>query len=51
MTELENPGRGRLKTDISNDIPGQGRPVELPGGRMPGPSGNKDGDAGALLAP
>ena len=47
-TDLENPVRGGRDTEISNGIPGQGRPVELPGGGMHGPSGNKDGDAGAF---
>ena len=42
--ELENPGhRGRV-TDISNGLPGQGRPPELTGGGMSGPSGDEDGD-------
>ena len=50
-TELENPVRGGRTTDISYGIPGKGRPVELPGGGMPGPIGDKDGDAGALPAP
>ena len=44
-TELENPGYGGRATDISNGLPGQGRPTELPGGGMPGTSGGEDGDA------
>ena len=51
MTELYNPSHQGRATDISNGLPGQGRPVELPGGGMPGPIGNKDGDAGTLPAP
>ena len=37
--------------EIPDGIPGQGRPAELPGGRISGPSGDKDGDVGALTAP
>ena len=48
--ELDNPGHGGRATDISNDVSGQGMPAELPGGGMPGMSGDKDGDAGALSA-
>ena len=50
-TELENPGHRGGATDISNGLPGQGRPLELTGGGMPGPSGNEDGDAGTLPPP
>ena len=50
-TELENPGRRGRATEIPNGIPSKGRPVELPGGGMPGPSGYKDGNAGALNSP
>ena len=50
-TELEKPGCGGRATDILNDLPGQGRPVELLGGGMPGPSRNKDGNRGAIPAP
>ena len=49
-TELKNPGRRGRAMDISNGIPGQGRPVELPSGGIPGPSGDEDGNAGALPA-
>ena len=49
-TELRKPGCGGRAMDIPNVIPGEGRPAELPGGGMPGPSGDKDGDAGALPA-
>ena len=48
--DLKNPGREGRATDISNGIPGQGGPTELPGGGMPRPSGNADGDGGALPA-
>ena len=47
-TELENIDQGGRAVDVLHGIPGQGRPVELPGGGMHGPSGNKDGDAGAF---
>ena len=47
--ELENLGRGGRGMGISNGLPGQGRPAELPGGGMPGPSGDEDGDEGALF--
>ena len=48
--EMENPGRRGRATDFWNDFPGEGTPVELSGGGMPGPSSNKDGNAGALPA-
>ena len=51
VTELEYPGCGGWATDFTNSIPGKGRPVELPGRGMPGPSGNEDSNAGALPAP
>ena len=41
--------QGKRAADISNGLPGQGRPIELPSGGMPGPSGNEDSDAGTLL--
>ena len=50
-TELENPGRWGQTTDFPNGIPGEGRPAELPGEGMHGPSGDKDRDVGALPAP
>ena len=39
-----------LTNSDTNDLPGDGRPTELPGGGMPGPSGDEDGNAGALTA-
>ena len=48
---MENPGCGGRATDFPNDFPGEGRPAELPGGGMPGTSGDKDGNVGALPAP
>ena len=50
-TELENPGRWGQTTDFPNGIPGEGRPAELPGEGMHGPSGDKDRDVGAIPAP
>ena len=50
-TDLEKLGRGGIAADISLSLPGQGRPVELPGGGMPGPSGDEDGDAGPFTIP
>ena len=46
VTDLENIGHGGISADISHCLPGKGRTVELPGGGMPRPSGDKDGDAG-----
>ena len=48
---MEHPGRGGWTSDFQNDFPGKGRPADLPGGGMPGPSGDEDGNAGALPAP
>ena len=47
---MENPGRGDWASDFQNDLPGQGRPADLPSGRIPRQSGDKDSNAGALLA-
>ena len=47
-TELENLGHEGRAADISNILPSQGRPAELPGGGIPGPSGEKDGNADTL---
>ena len=49
-TELEDIGHRGIAVGISNGLPGQGSPTELPGGGMPRPSGNEDGDGGALPA-
>ena len=49
--ELENLDRGGRATDFTNDIPGEGRPAELPGGGMHGPSGDEGRNAGALPVP
>ena len=51
MTAMEHPGREGWALDSQNDLPGKGMPTELPGGGMPGTSGNEDGNAGTLTAP
>ena len=51
MTAMEHPGRGGWASDFQDDLPGKRRPAELSNGGMPGPSGDKDGNAGALHAP
>ena len=48
---MEHPDRGGWASEFQDDLPGEGRPAELPGGGMPGPSGDEDGNAGALPAP
>ena len=47
-TELEDIGHRGIAVGISNGLPGQGSPTELPGGGMPGPNGDKEGDASSL---
>ena len=39
------------KRMLIENTPGQGRPTELPGGGMPRPSGDEDGDAGPFTTP
>ena len=51
MMVMEKPGRGGWASDFQYDLPIKGRPAELPGGGIPGPSGDEDGNAGALPAP
>ena len=50
-TEMEHPGRGVWASDFQDDLPVKGRPTELSGGGMPRPSGDEDGNTGALPAP
>ena len=50
-TKMENPGYGMRAMDLPNGIPGKGRSAELPDGGIPRPSGDLDGNAGALPAP
>ena len=49
--ELEKLGHGGRAADVPHGLPGQGRPVDLPGGGMPSTSGDKDGDVGKFYAP
>ena len=48
---MEHPGRGDWASDFQDELPGEGRPAELPSGVMPGQSGDEDGNEGALLVP
>ena len=48
---MDHPGRGDWASDFQYDLPVEGRPAELPSGGIPGQSGDKDGNAGAIIAP
>ena len=48
---MEHPGRRGWALDFQDDLPDKGRTAELTGGEMPGPSGNEDGNLGALHTP
>ena len=48
---MYHPIHGYWDSEFQDDLPGEGRPAELPGGGMHGPSGDKDGNAGALPVP
>ena len=50
-TAMEHPGSGGWALDLQDDLPGEGRPAELPDGGMPGPRGGEDDNVGALTAP
>ena len=50
-TKLENLGHGGIAADLLNGLSGQGRPVELPGGGMLGPSSDEDGNAASIPIP
>ena len=50
-TDLDNLGRRGRDVDLSNGLFCKGRPMEVPGGGMPGPSSNKDIDTGSLPIP
>ena len=50
-TELEKLGHAGRATDVLHGLPSQGRPAELPGGRMPGTSGDEDDNVRVLTAP
>ena len=47
---MEHPGHRGWASDLQDDLPGEGRPVELSSGGMPGQSGGEGGNAGAILA-
>ena len=49
--ELEDLSHKRRAAEISNGLPVQGRPIELPGGDMPGTRCNEYGDAGSPPIP
>ena len=48
---MVNLGHGGRAADISHGLPIQGRPTELPSGRMPRPSGDEDISAGPFPTP
>ena len=48
---MDKTGRRVWAADFPNDIPGEGRPTELPGGGMLRTSGDKDNDAGTFYEP
>ena len=50
-SSMKHPGRGYWASYFQDDLPGKGRPAELPSDGMPGQSGDKDGNVVALLAP
>ena len=47
---MDHPGCGDWASDFQDDLPGEGRPFELPSGSIPGPSGDEDGNAGVIPA-
>ena len=49
--EMENSGRGGRSMEFTNEFPSKGMPAELPVGGMPGTTGDKYGNSGALPAP
>ena len=49
--ELDNLGHRGRTADVIYGLPGQGRPVDLPGRGMSRTSGNKDGDAVTFSTP
>ena len=48
---LEKLGHGGRAADLSHGLPVQGSPTDLPGGGMPMPSGDEDGNSGPFPAP
>ena len=49
--EMEHTGRGDQTPDLPDVLTGEGRTAEMPSCGVPGQSGNKDDNAGALRAP
>ena len=47
---MEHPSHGDWASEFQYDLTIEGRPAELPGGRMPGLRGYEDDNAGALPA-
>ena len=48
---MEHTGRGDQTPDLQDVLHGEGRTAEMPSDGVPKHSGDKDGNAGALLAP
>ena len=48
---MEHTGREGWTPDLPDVLPGKGRTADMPSGRVPGESGDKDGNTGALCAP
>ena len=48
---MEHTGRGGRTPDLPNVLPREGMTAEIPSGRVPGQSGDEDGNAGALREP
>ena len=47
---MEHPGRGDWDSELQDDLSGKGRTAELSSVRMPGQSGDEDGNVSALRA-
>ena len=47
---MKHTGRGEWSPELLDVFPGKGRTAEMPIGRVPGQSGDEDGNAGALHA-
>ena len=49
--EMEHTGHREWSLELPDVFLGEGRTAEIPCGRVPGQSSDKDGNAGALIAP
>ena len=49
--QWSTPDVGDWASDLQDNLPDEGRPVELYSGGMTGQSGDEDGNVGAILAP